>query len=321
VCVCVCVCVCVRVCQRFRVRLCALCLELGTRSTYRAHRTSQQLIRNGTFSDLLFFGKHAYTQADFVTAVDWYSRALQIATAEQEVEVLDYLAYSQFKVGRIDEALRLSKRLLELQPTNSRVADNVAYYEVAVQSFEAPPPPTANFSQDNLLGHTEEEMHNFRALCQGHVLYEPPVPLFCEYRTYNDPRLLLKPARVEHLSLGHENLQVCVCVCGGGGVAVSGWVCEILRVPIVSVAPDPDHSCCAILPRLQSVRRCRPRADGTSSVPSPSMAASSLPRISASGLCVCVCVCVCLWCVYVCVCVCVLCESKLTSATCSASVS
>lgn len=51
-------------------------------------------------------------------------------------------------------------------------------------------------------------MSRFRLLCQGKVLYTPPVPLTCEYRHYNNPVLLLKPAKVEMLTVGHENLRM-----------------------------------------------------------------------------------------------------------------
>ena len=164
--------------------------------------------------------KEAYRQYDFATAVEWFRAALEANTTvdeEEEQEIYDYLAFSEFKIGNIDRALQISRRLLERQPGNARIFDNIAYYERAEREAQPssqvlPLSQLRNFSHDNLLRHAEPDMDRFRLLCQGRVLYKPPAPLTCQFRDYGNPVLLLKPARVEMLTLGHENLRVRLAV-------------------------------------------------------------------------------------------------------------
>ncbi len=146
--------------------------------------------------------------------------------------VYDYLAYSYYMLGRIKQAIAFSTLLLEIDPTNNRVASNLAYYQAKLDSMAASPEtdsstqdvntdegkdaylsPKRNYNQDNLLKHSEEEMNAYRSLCRG-VRQTPSSEdtkhqdsMTCRVVT-SHPLLAIKPAHVEHVLQGRQQLRV-----------------------------------------------------------------------------------------------------------------
>ncbi len=142
------------------------------------------LFANGTAHEYFLVGKEAYMQSDFLGAVDWFRNALQAQPgADAEREILDYLGFALFKTGDIGGALDLSRKILEVQPTNARIADNIEFYE-SVLAAGAPAKTLSalkvardrNFTEDNLLQHSDAEMKRFRELCQGKVRHPSLLP-------------------------------------------------------------------------------------------------------------------------------------------------
>ena len=225
----------------------------------------ENLFPEGTMEEYKTVGVQAYHQGDFATAVEWLEAAARIlqqqhnnsaaslAVSGREAsaissssssssssaaadaafknilsEIYDYMSYSLFRLGDLSGALDLSVKLLQMNPLNARIADNIAFYQYALtnQGTQTPAahksathlqmPKMRNFSEDNLLRHDEQEMADYRALCRGEVLYTPSKPLTCNFETYGNPRLLLKPAKIEHLHWGDEDLTV-------GGKQLSQW--------------------------------------------------------------------------------------------------
>ena len=194
-------------------------------------------------------GVQAYHQGDYATAIEWLEATVSLLQAALNTttlsvssssslashsnltksaasindllaEVYDFIAFSYFKLGDVGSALATSVKLLQLNPLNARIADNIAFYQyhltaegdrtpdLRVSASHLTAPKMRNHSEDNLLRHDEKEMADYRALCRGEVLYKPEKPLNCEYQTYGNPRLLLKPAKIEHLSWNEERLSV-----------------------------------------------------------------------------------------------------------------
>eukprot|EP00048_Salpingoeca_helianthica_P023454 m.24448 g.24448 ORF g.24448 m.24448 type:complete len:502 (-) comp8692_c0_seq1:87-1592(-) len=197
-------------------------LEGAAASLLRLQRTYEQpveqLFPRGSAEEYFLVGKKAYMQADFVSAIEWLSAALtQLeranSTAASEMsmrtQILDYLAFCAYRTDNLEAAAKYSAALLELDPSNSRVSDNLIYYRKAAASRAAPKAKvTRNYTEDNLLKHDDDEMADFRALCRGEPMYVPPTPLVCELVTYNNPALLLQPARIERMHWGNEELSV-----------------------------------------------------------------------------------------------------------------
>jgi len=190
-------------------------------------QTPEDLLPEGTAAELLLVGQTAYKQGDFVSARQWLEVALQrhnstaavtatMAPADPEavlVAILDYLAYTAFKLGDLEGAIEASRRLLTVQPTHARVADNLRTYEYKLRHNKAgdATPSDAFFELDNELNHNEREMRNFRKLCQGMKLASPSPDADCRLETYGLPHLLLKPVRVEHILTGRQELMVGSC--------------------------------------------------------------------------------------------------------------
>lgn len=200
-----------------------------------------QLFPSGTAEDLFFVGKRAYAQNDHVSAIEWFEAALALldkahnssqthspADASLRLQLLDYLAFSSYRAGDFDAAVTYSTMLLVLDPRNTRVADNLAYYRAA--HVEEPTAMSAaaasaaavgsdilhfasraqrNFTEDNLLKHDDDEMADFRAICRGETIVVDDTPLTCQLVTYGNPALLLQPARIERMHAGTEELSVC----------------------------------------------------------------------------------------------------------------
>ena len=87
-----------------------------------------------TAGDCFELGRHSYSSGDYYHTVLWMQESLYRVQQEQEpksadvAEVLEYLAFATFKQGNVEEALRLTDRLLDLVPYHQRAQGNRDYY-------------------------------------------------------------------------------------------------------------------------------------------------------------------------------------------------
>ena len=103
---------------------------------YSHDSTSAKFISNSlelTAGDCFELGRHSYAAGDFYHTLLWMQEALDREQDEQpktveSAEILEYLAFATFKQGNVDEALRLTDRLLTLVPYHQRAHGNRAYY-------------------------------------------------------------------------------------------------------------------------------------------------------------------------------------------------
>jgi hypothetical protein len=154
---------------------------------------------------MLFIGKEAYLQADYDNAILWFKSGLNCSRSdgtsctlkpETHNDLLDYLAFSYYQNDNIDDALNVTLALLDLDKTNSRIANNVVYYQNLIQdraalaanttSAATSTPPQLNpvvkdktAANDNLLRRTPAEMSAFRAICRGVHFANLTQPGYC----------------------------------------------------------------------------------------------------------------------------------------------
>ncbi|CAL1543171.1 unnamed protein product [Lymnaea stagnalis] len=120
------------------------------------------------------------------------------------IEVLDYLAFSYFKLGDLSQALELTNELLNIDPNHERAVNNKKYFEAMLQdetrkkrSSDENKKPGYQQNRDEY--RNSEEFLTYEALCRGEDVM--PVKnahkLTCRYLTNNHPLLLLQPAKEE----------------------------------------------------------------------------------------------------------------------------
>ncbi|KAA8594162.1 hypothetical protein FQN60_004996 [Etheostoma spectabile] len=162
--------------------------------------------------DCFLVGKVAYEQEDYYHSVQWLEESVRLFrgtggewSPENEgtlADALDHLAFSHFKTGNISYAISLSQELLNHDPMNGRVLQNIEKYEKLLGT--SPPIPIRGDGlrrpSSNYLGTRD----TYERLCQTQgsqpMLFENP-RLFCDYFTNGNPGLLLLPVRREVLSL------------------------------------------------------------------------------------------------------------------------
>ncbi|NXT50006.1 P4HA3 hydroxylase, partial [Pluvianellus socialis] len=150
--------------------------------------------------DCFHVGKVAYDTGDYYHSIAWLEEAVGLfrlsygswnpEDRSSLEDALDHLAFSYFMAGNISHALSLSREFLHYDPSNRRVARNVAKYEKLLETGRAggavvPHPSAVSPFTPSL------------------VLFSPqPAPehlprLGCSYETNGSPYLLLQPAKKE----------------------------------------------------------------------------------------------------------------------------
>ncbi|NWW43263.1 P4HA3 hydroxylase, partial [Pedionomus torquatus] len=149
--------------------------------------------------DCFHVGKVAYDMGDYYHSITWLEEAVGLfrlsygswnpEDRSSLEDALDHLAFSYFMAGNISHALSLSREFLHYDPSNRRVARNVAKYkkllEMGTRGAMVPHPATVPTSHA-LLG----------------LLPPQPAPehlphLGCSYETNGNPYLFLQPAKKE----------------------------------------------------------------------------------------------------------------------------
>ncbi|BFZ17688.1 hypothetical protein BsWGS_20727 [Bradybaena similaris] len=176
--------------------------------------------------DCFELGRLAYNEGDFYHTVLWMEQALNKLDKDHKFkkvpgnvdiengqvpsevdsfhsEILDYLAFSQYKLGDVAQALELTNELLKIEPTHERAVNNKKYFETMLleegrkQLPQADKKPGYQLSRDEY--RNSEEFLTYEALCRGENIM--PIAnkdkLVCRYVTNNHPLLLLQPAKEE----------------------------------------------------------------------------------------------------------------------------
>lgn len=87
--------------------------------------------------DVFALGRHAYNLNDWLHSSEWMHAALEDQKNQDDLwkfNVMDYLAFSEFKQGHIKEAFVLTQRMSALKPKQQRILDNLEYYRSLLRS-------------------------------------------------------------------------------------------------------------------------------------------------------------------------------------------
>lgn len=96
--------------------------------------------------DCFELGKIAYESNNFISSMDWFQISLELVDQEYfgleniqtsitkrsrafYIELLDYLAFSAYKVGQVEYAAQLTELWLVREPENERARNNLDYYK------------------------------------------------------------------------------------------------------------------------------------------------------------------------------------------------
>ncbi|XP_067670892.1 prolyl 4-hydroxylase subunit alpha-1-like isoform X1 [Haliotis asinina] len=170
-----------------------------------------------TAIDCFELGKLTYNSEDFYHTSLWMEHALEkLATQENKqnesdlrAEMLDYMAFSEYRKGNIKTALVFTEELLTLEPNHERASNNKRYYEKMLKDKEASEQPRGEegttFDMDPVQHEYRRsyEFQNYEALCRGESIMEikDVHKLACRYHTRNNPLLILMPAKEEDVFL------------------------------------------------------------------------------------------------------------------------
>ncbi|KFO12237.1 Prolyl 4-hydroxylase subunit alpha-3, partial [Balearica regulorum gibbericeps] len=189
--------------------------------------------------DCFHVGKVAYDTGDYYHSIAWLEEAVGLfrlsygswnpEDRSSLEDALDHLAFSYFMAGNISHALSLSREFLHYDPSNQRVARNVAKYEKLLETGTAA--SAGPLRRPN--GTHLQSRDTYEELCQrpgvqvglagaggmvphptpvlpSHTLLCPlslqPTPerlphLGCSYETNGSPYLLLQPAKKEMVQI------------------------------------------------------------------------------------------------------------------------
>ena len=154
--------------------------------------------------DCFEVGRAAYNQKDYYHTLQWMNEAMEKLKTEnpptkKESDILEYLAYAMYKQGNTKHALKLTKRLEELEPYHPRAASNVQWYEEMLdeeskKNLESLPP--VKNERDLKYDITEREV--YEKLCRGEFTPNTTMEseVYCYYKQ-DRPFLKLAPIKVE----------------------------------------------------------------------------------------------------------------------------
>lgn len=81
-------------------------------------------------------GRVLYNHKDYDHSIDWMKAALSrlsdfyvINETISKAEVLEYLAFSSYMKGNVNDALKITFQILEEEPTHERAQNNIWHYE------------------------------------------------------------------------------------------------------------------------------------------------------------------------------------------------
>ncbi|XP_053612410.1 prolyl 4-hydroxylase subunit alpha-1 isoform X2 [Plodia interpunctella] len=168
-----------------------------------------------TTSDCFELAKALYSDKDYKNALPWLLETLRKFKEKDEiyqfdeVDILEYIGFSHYLLGNVRDALKWTKKLLEIDPNHSRAKGNIPYFEKMIKEEEAKikkrqrgetleDENTTNSSEDD---NYQKDHMRYESLCRGEMELPPDYSktLFCRYMTENHPFLKLAPIKMEYV--------------------------------------------------------------------------------------------------------------------------
>ncbi|XP_018332040.1 prolyl 4-hydroxylase subunit alpha-1 [Agrilus planipennis] len=188
--------------------------KLDTSSLARGELNGVKYSSELSATDCFELGRQSYNNGDFYHTQLWMTEAdSRLGREKNETidksEILEYLAFSTFKLGDVPLALDLTNKLLEIYPNHPRAVNNKNYYESALaktqgahkkgddNAYDVPIVSDMPVYSDSL---DPPERTLYEQLCRGEV--KTPVEITSKLKCYyynknRDPFLLLAPFKVE----------------------------------------------------------------------------------------------------------------------------
>lgn len=90
-----------------------------------------------TFKDCFELGRIAFDNGQFRDSIVWLGKTLVLIehdmnnpdNSELIIDILDYMSFAAYRIGKIEYSAELTKVWLERDPYNERAIENLAYYE------------------------------------------------------------------------------------------------------------------------------------------------------------------------------------------------
>lgn len=194
--------------------------KLDTHALAEGNLLGKKYSRHLTAGDCWELGRQSYNNGDHYHTVLWMAEALNKFEKESsktvaKENILDYLAFSTFKQGNLEEALQLTDELLNIVPYHERAIGNKKHYEKllrqrgiiyrkgeGVNANLSEPFNTANLKLTKPAGSTDN-WDVYEKLCRGEKLMDLRIEgsLRCRYITRNVPFFFIQPIKMEEASL------------------------------------------------------------------------------------------------------------------------
>ncbi|KAI4458947.1 prolyl 4-hydroxylase alpha subunit [Holotrichia oblita] len=153
-----------------------------------------------TAADCFELGRQSYTNDDHYHTQLWMMEAakrlkLEVNQSVERSKILEYLAFSTFKLGDVRLALDLTNKLLELVPTHEKALNNKVYYEVEIVKTK------------NIFWNRQAKLF-YEALCREEMQPSDEIlaELKCGYMDNGNPFLKIAPFKVEEAYLDPQIL-------------------------------------------------------------------------------------------------------------------
>lgn len=157
--------------------------------------------------DCFDLGKVAYSEADYLHTTLWMEQALRQLKSESEAHtldqttVLDYLSYSVYQQGALEQALHYTRRLLTLDPSHQRALGNLKYFEYQLSKQQRSPGAEQSTASGRRRDDYLPEKKAYEELCRGEGIRMTPrrqSRLHCRYHdNHRHPSLLIGPVKQE----------------------------------------------------------------------------------------------------------------------------
>jgi len=157
--------------------------------------------------DIFYMGSTAYEDANYERCYEWMVELVKrnAATGDNngidKVKMFDFVAICAAKLGRVDEAISYTEKLLELEPDHKRAKSNLYFFKHE---------PHKNKVASVARGYTKsQEFITYERICRENP--QPPVTrrLKCYlYTNNNHPALVIAPLKLEQLAVVPELVRL-----------------------------------------------------------------------------------------------------------------
>ncbi|XP_070493818.1 prolyl 4-hydroxylase subunit alpha-1-like [Chironomus tepperi] len=170
--------------------------------------------------DCFEIGRQSYINSDFRHTILWMNEALNRLNNDSNLnkaDVLEYLAFSTFREGKVRDALEMTNELLELAPDHRRAKGNKFYYEKELMKLnqkselrgddgteDVPVDDSVEFHYiNNPYNYDIPERKMYELACRGELRPSESVikELTCRYVDNGVPFLKIAPLKLEQISL------------------------------------------------------------------------------------------------------------------------